>query len=181
MLLYIPRSSRLQAGSVWAGARQGRAAAAAPGESWPLPRRPSLLPARRTEVPGDPVGHGVSVPERRGFPLTCQGLVTKKPGNLLLAVLLLFIRQQLVDKLPNDLLGRCVQQRVHIHNESVNIPAKLEREGWAGSASLRHSPTTPLPWAPALPSLPPPGSQLPGLPLSLAQTDYFKAEVPGCE
>lgn len=64
------------------------------------------------------------------FPLTCQGLVTKKPGNLLLAVLLLFIRQQLVNKLPYDLLGWCVQHWVHIHNESVNIPAKSEREGW---------------------------------------------------
>lgn len=129
----------------------------------------------------------MSVPERRGFPLTCQGLVTKKPGNLLLAVLLLFIRQQLVDKLPNDLLGRCVQHRVHIHNESVNIPAKLEREGWAVSASLRLSPTTPLPWALALPSLPPPGPQLPGSPPSLwliiflIITDYFEAEVPGCK
>lgn len=69
------------------------------------------------------------------FPLTCQGLVTKKPGNLLLAVLLLFVRQQLVDKLPNDLLGWCVQHRVHIHNKSVNVPAKWEREGWAVSAS----------------------------------------------
>lgn len=142
------------------------------GRSPLLPRRPSLLPARPTEVPGDPVGHGVSVPECRGFPLTCQGLETKKPGNLLLAVLLLFIRQQLVDKLPNYLLGRCVQHRVHIHNESVNVPAKLEREGRAVSASLRHSPTTPLPWAPALPSLPPPGSQLPGWPLC-QQTDVF--------
>lgn len=90
----------------------------------------------------DLVGHSTSVLERRDFPLTFQGLVTQKPGNLLLAVLLLLIGQQLVDKLPDDLLGRCVQHRVHIHNESVNVPAEREREDWAVSASLRHSPAS---------------------------------------
>jgi len=133
-----------------------------------LPYVPAAFtaPARGTAVPGDPVGHGMSTPQRRGSPLTCQGLVTKKPGNLLLAELLLFVGQQLVDKLPNDLLGRCVQHRVHIHNESVNGPAKSEREGRAVSASPRHSPATPIPGARGSPACLRPG---------------VRAGVPGCE
>lgn len=86
-------------------------------------------PAQRTELPA-PIRTRRVHPGVQGLPLTCQGLVPQKPVNLLLAVLLLLVGQQLVDKLPEDLLGWSVQHRVHIHNEGVDVPAK--QEGRAG-------------------------------------------------
>lgn len=56
--------------------------------------------------------------------LTCHGCVAQETCNFLLAELLLLVSQQLVDELPKDLLGRCVQHRVDIHNEGVNVPGE---------------------------------------------------------
>lgn len=43
-------------------------------------------------------------------------------------MLLLLIRQQLVDELPDDLLGRGVQDRIHIHYEGVYVSGKATEE-----------------------------------------------------
>lgn len=67
--------------------------------------------------------------------LTCHGCVAKEAGNLLLTELLLLIGQQLVEELPEHLLGRCVQNRVDIHDEGVDVPAG--GGAGAGSSSLR--------------------------------------------
>lgn len=54
--------------------------------------------------------------------------VSKEARDLALAVLLLFIRQQLVDKLPDHLFGWGIQHREHIHDQSVNIPVAMETQ-----------------------------------------------------
>lgn len=46
--------------------------------------------------------------------------------------LLLLIGQQLVQELPEHLLGRGVQNRVDVHDEGVDVPA-------GGSADAQHS------------------------------------------
>lgn len=67
--------------------------------------------------------------------LTCHGCVTQEACNLLLTQLLLLVGQQLVEELPEDLLSRCVQNRVHVDDEGVDVPARGGAE--AGSSSLR--------------------------------------------
>lgn len=67
---------------------------------------------------------------------TCHGRVAQEACDLLLTQLLLLVGQQLVEELPEDLLSRCVQNRVHVDDEGVDVPAR----GWgaeAGSSSLR--------------------------------------------
>lgn len=54
--------------------------------------------------------------------LTCHGRVAQETCNFLLAELLLLVSQQLVDELPENLFGRCVQHRVDVHDEGVNVP-----------------------------------------------------------
>lgn len=66
--------------------------------------------------------------------LTCHGGVAEEAGNLLLTQLLLFIGQQLVEELPEHLLGRCVQDRVDVHDEGVDVPA-----GGGAGAGAHHS------------------------------------------
>lgn len=67
-------------------------------------------------------------------PLTCHGRVAQEACDLLLTQLLLFIGQQLVEELPEHLLGRGVQNGVHVNNEGVDVPAGEGAE--AGSSSL---------------------------------------------
>lgn len=55
--------------------------------------------------------------------LTCHGRVAQEARDLLLTQLLLLVGQQLVEELPEDLLSRCVQNRVHVHDEGVDVPA----------------------------------------------------------
>ena len=55
-------------------------------------------------------------------------LVSKEARELLLAVLLFLIGQQLIDKLPDDLLGRGVQHREYIHDQGVHVPAHRTAE-----------------------------------------------------
>lgn len=54
-------------------------------------------------------------------PLTGHGRVAQEARDFLLAELLLLVRQQLVDELPKHLLGRCVQHRVDIDDEGVDV------------------------------------------------------------
>lgn len=53
--------------------------------------------------------------------LTRHGRVAQEARDFLLAELLLLISQQLVDELPKHLLGRCVQHRVDIDDEGVDV------------------------------------------------------------
>lgn len=59
----------------------------------------------------------------------------KKTGDLALAVLLLFVSQQLIDKLPDHLLGGRIQHREDVHNQSVNVPfaSKAKEITWLTS------------------------------------------------
>lgn len=68
---------------------------------------------------------------------TCHGCVAQEACDFLLTELLFLIGQQLVDELPKDLLGRCVQHRVDIHDEGINVPKK---GSGARESSLRGSP-----------------------------------------
>ena len=54
--------------------------------------------------------------------------VSKKTGDLVLAVFLFFIRQQLVNKLPDHLFGWSIQHREHIHDQRVYIPVAMETQ-----------------------------------------------------
>lgn len=56
----------------------------------------------------------------------------EKAGDLALAVFLLLVGQQLIDKLPDHLLGGSIQDREDVHNQSVNIPfgRKAEEITW---------------------------------------------------
>lgn len=54
---------------------------------------------------------------------TCHGCVAQEACDLLLTQLLLLVGQQLVEELPEDLLSRCVQNRVHVDDEGVDVPA----------------------------------------------------------
>ena len=54
--------------------------------------------------------------------LTCHGRVAQEACDFLLTELLLLIGQQLVDELPQDLLGRGVQHRVDVNDEGVDVP-----------------------------------------------------------
>lgn len=51
--------------------------------------------------------------------------VSEETGNLALAVFLFFVRQQLVNKLPDHLFGWSVQNREHIYDQRVNIPVTI--------------------------------------------------------
>lgn len=51
-------------------------------------------------------------------------LHAQEARQLALAALLLLVGQQLVDELPDELLGRSIQHRKHVHNQSVHVPAK---------------------------------------------------------
>lgn len=57
--------------------------------------------------------------------LTCA-FKAQEAGDFVLAVFLFLIGQQLVNELPDQLLGRCVQHWKHIHNESVHIPVYMQ-------------------------------------------------------
>lgn len=48
--------------------------------------------------------------------------------DLALALLLLLVRQQLVDELPDHLFGRSVEHREHIHDQGVNDPVEKGSE-----------------------------------------------------
>lgn len=72
------------------------------------------------------LGHlvgGVAGSHPQGL-LTCHGRVAQEACDLFLTQLLLLVGQQLVEELPEDLLSRCVQNRVHIDDEGVDVPAK---------------------------------------------------------
>lgn len=56
------------------------------------------------------------------------GFVAEKAWDLALAVFLLLVRQQLVNKLPDHLFGWSIQHREHIHDQSVNIPVAMETQ-----------------------------------------------------
>lgn len=61
-------------------------------------------------------------------PPTCHGRVAQEARDFLLAELLLLISQQLIDELPKHLLGRCVQHRVDIDDEGVDVPGGGRRK-----------------------------------------------------
>lgn len=54
-------------------------------------------------------------------------LDAQEARQLALAVLLLLVGQQLVDELPDELLGRSVQHGKHVHDQSVHVPSKQTR------------------------------------------------------
>lgn len=54
--------------------------------------------------------------------------VSKKARDLALAVFLLLVRQQLINKLPDHLFGWSIQHREHIHDQSVNSPVAMETQ-----------------------------------------------------
>ncbi len=58
--------------------------------------------------------------------LTCT-LEAQEAGDLALAVFLFLVGQQLVNELPNQLLGWSVQYRKHIYNECVHIPVCVQQ------------------------------------------------------
>lgn len=64
--------------------------------------------------------------------LTRHGCVAEEARDLLLTQLLLLVGQQLVEELPEYLLGGCVQDGVDIHDEGIDVPA-------GGGAGAHHS------------------------------------------
>lgn len=50
-------------------------------------------------------------------------LVAKETRQLALAALLFIVGQQLVDELPDQLLGWSVQHWKHVHDQGVHVPA----------------------------------------------------------
>lgn len=58
--------------------------------------------------------------------LTCT-LEAQEAGDLGLAVFLFLVGQQLVNELPNQLLGWSVQHWKHIYNECVHIPVYMQQ------------------------------------------------------
>lgn len=58
--------------------------------------------------------------------LTCT-FEAQEAGDLALAVFLFLVGQQLVNKLPNQLLGWSVQHRKNIYNERVHIPVYMQQ------------------------------------------------------
>lgn len=54
-------------------------------------------------------------------------LDAQEARQLALAVLLLLVGQQLVDELPDELLGRSVQHGKHVHDQSVHVPSRQTR------------------------------------------------------
>lgn len=51
-------------------------------------------------------------------------LDAEESRQLALAALLLLVGQQLVDELPDELLGWSVQHGKHVHDQSVHVPSK---------------------------------------------------------
>lgn len=63
-----------------------------------------------------------------GTPAHTWRFESKKAGDLALAVFLLLVCQQLINKLPDHLLGRSIQHREHVHDQGVDIPFANRRK-----------------------------------------------------
>lgn len=67
--------------------------------------------------------------------LTCN-FISKKARDLILAVFLLLIGQQLVNKLPDHLFCWRIQYREDIHNQSVYISKKKKLSGFTQRSGI---------------------------------------------
>lgn len=73
-------------------------------------------------------------------------LDAQEARQLALAALLLLVGQQLVDELPDELLGRSVQHGEHVNDQSVHVPStQATRNNNTHSSTLKPTPPPPHP------------------------------------